>query len=712
MSVLLIFLLLLSFSHGSIFSKLKKYDIISSNQLHTVTRRSAADAETEEKEVTLTLDGRKLSLELKRSRPPVSGDLDVEVVHGDGTSDTMPMLVNHFFSGIVKGVNNSKVQAYFEDDSLTALINTPEEDLMVEPIWRHTAGHDKSSMIGYKRSDIIWDHNATYSNSNSHRSFCGAVHPNRENGFDELSFAAFKPPETQKTRQRRATPNKVCRIAAIADYTFFQQTGGSSIYRTANYIIGLISRINIIYGSTNFGSGLTGVGFEIYKLRIHDTPTTTGGAHYNMMSEAAWEALTFLNLFSQDITLEEFCLAHLFTHQSFQEQVLGLAYIGSDTSTDPGGICSRKGQTEAGVTLTLNTAWSTMLDGGGSQLLAQQADLVTAHEFGHGFGSEHDPASGDCSPSTTFGDGKYLMYSFSVTGEDPNNKIFSPCSINSMKRVLQAKASTCFVAPREETPCGNGKIDAGEECDGGLLGRFDADDCCTPDCKFRSGAECSPANYECCGENCKVAPNSFTCSSDVTGGCLQPAGECYNGECQSYCEVQGLVACACTDAANACKKCCRKDNVCSVHNESLWLPDNRPCVQGYCEAGVCIKASGSLVERFFDFIDKIDFDFIVETFRTNMVGCVLGFSLLIWFPVCIVIWCKDKKKRKYREWEDTVKMRTDRTLVYDQDTRMIPAPKPERPHKPRRHRRTTAATPHSRRVTPTVETYTMSGERY
>lgn len=41
---------------------------------------------------------------------------------------------------------------------------------------------------------------------------------------------------------------------------------------------------------------------------------------------------------------------------------------------------------------------------------------------GHNWGSEHDP-SGDCSPGTILGDGKYLMYAYAVTGEDPNNDV-------------------------------------------------------------------------------------------------------------------------------------------------------------------------------------------------------------------------------------------------------------------------------------------------
>ncbi len=36
-----------------------------------------------------------------------------------------------------------------------------------------------------------------------------------------------------------------------------------------------------------------------------------------------------------------------------------------------------------------------------SRVITREADLVTAHEFGHNWGSEHDPDSAECSPSAS-----------------------------------------------------------------------------------------------------------------------------------------------------------------------------------------------------------------------------------------------------------------------------------------------------------------------
>jgi len=48
----------------------------------------------------------------------------------------------------------------------------------------------------------------------------------------------------------------------------------------------------------------------------------------------------------------------------------------------------------------------------------------------------------------------------------------------------------------------------------------------------------------------------------------------------------------------------------------------------------------------------------VESFKTNMVACVTGFSLLIYVPICIVIWCIDRRRKKKWEKENSVHIRT------------------------------------------------------
>lgn len=68
---------------------------------------------------------------------------------------------------------------------------------------------------------------------------------------------------------------------------------------------------------------------------------------------------------------------------------------------------------------------------------------------------------------------------------------FSPCSLRSIRKVLQAKSARCFSEP-EESFCGNLRVEGNEECDAGLLGTEDNDSCCDKNCKLRraQGARC------------------------------------------------------------------------------------------------------------------------------------------------------------------------------------------------------------------------------
>lgn len=86
-----------------------------------------------------------------------------------------------------------------------------------------------------------------------------------------------------------------------------------------------------------------------------------------------------------------------------------------------------------GYTLYLNSGLSSSRNHYGQRVITREADLVTAHEFGHNWGSEHDPDIPECSPSSSQG-GSYLMYTYSVSGYDINNKVsFFLCGLEVVK---------------------------------------------------------------------------------------------------------------------------------------------------------------------------------------------------------------------------------------------------------------------------------------
>ena len=69
------------------------------------------------------------------------------------------------------------------------------------------------------------------------------------------------------------------------------------------------------------------------------------------------------------------------------------------------------------------------------------------------------------------------------------------------QKVLLAKSSRCFTEP-EESFCGNLRVEGEEECDAGLLGSEDTDQCCDENCKLRPNARCSDKNSPCCLGKC------------------------------------------------------------------------------------------------------------------------------------------------------------------------------------------------------------------
>ncbi|KAK9879198.1 hypothetical protein WA026_004046 [Henosepilachna vigintioctopunctata] len=547
-------------------------------------------------------------------------------------------------------------------------------------------GHQ--TMLIYKQSDILLDWNKDDALLGT--STCGVQD-------DSLDFNKYKN-DTVYLREKRQIifgeendflPAKTrCSLLLVADHTFYKYMGGSSTKTTINYLINLIDRVHKIYNNTlwretSHGLGFKGMGFLIKKIVVHSSPTRTSydQEHYNMNRGTIghWNVRHLLEVFSRNPDNKNFCLAHLFTHQTFKTRnsvVLGLAYIASPRKSSHGGICTTEFFKD-GFSVFLNSGLSSTSNHYGQRVITREAELVTAHEFGHNWGSEHDPDIPECSPNSR-NNGSYLMYSYSVSGYDKNNKEFSPCSIRSIWKVLQAKSQYCFSAPQKSF-CGNSKVEDNEECDAGLFGTEDTDSCCDKDCKLRPGAVCSDKNSPCC-QNCRYMPRGTVCrqaqyttceeqsvctgahsycppSPPVNDGIdCQEKGKCVKGECIPFCETRGLYSCMCDTAVNACKRCCRSafNRTCSPQDFDNILPDGTPCMYGICMNGKCEKTRPEFVERFWNIIDTISINKILQFFKDNIVGSVIIATAAVWLPACYAINKIDKKRKKERlEWENS-----------------------------------------------------------
>ncbi|KAK3082731.1 hypothetical protein FSP39_003734 [Pinctada imbricata] len=608
-----------------------------------------------------------------------------------------------FLVGRLVDDDSSHVEAHWEGQYLTASVTTAKDVFIVEPSWRHLGHSSNHSMIVYRQRDLIQSSPHNMAGINLPASFCGVDnsqhYKNNTQKYTTL-FTDHKHVRLKRQTSPTISSNMVCELVVVADYKFHKYVGGESKHFTANYIIGILNRVNSIYMQTRWpddNSDITGLGFQITEMKIHED-YTTGAEHYNMQKDT-WNTTHLLQVFSRGTDFKDFCLAHLFTYHKFTRGVLGLAYIAGRGSKQPGGICSTgpsagKVFTLNGYASTFNTGWSSAQNSEGNRVLSLEASLVTAH--GHNWGSEHDNAG--CIPTNG---GNYLMYQYSVTGYDPNNLIFSSCSKRYIYNVIKTKSSSCFKDRKSSAVCGNGRIEGTEECDAGWNG----DTCCTADCHLRAGtgAICSPMNYECCSEDCRVADQGTICHSLVddratcknmslcngvdkdcppasnkkdNSSCID-GGKCRNGVCLNFCEIRGKVPCICPQKSGfACYRCCKlfpNDTECIPESPYEQLPNGRPCFQGTCSNGKCEKQISDVVQRLFSIIESITADEFVDFMKSNIVATIVIFSLLIWIPASCTFSHFDKKReRKIRGEHNRWKSRSTYTLLLEEDKRKFP----------------------------------------
>ncbi|KAK3345001.1 Metallo-peptidase family M12-domain-containing protein [Neurospora tetraspora] len=221
--------------------------------------------------------------------------------------------------------------------------------------------------------------------------------------------------------------------------------------------------------------------------------------------------------------------------------------------------------------------------------------------------------------------------------------------------------------------CGNGIVEAGEECDcGGEEGCGD-NPCCDPKtCKFTTNSICDPANEECCTDKCQLAGaetvcrastgpcdpeekcsgTSGSCPADKTADDGTSCGDsltCASGQCTSR-DLQCKTFMATEDTHNKTSSC--SNDGCALACEGPMFPDDRcytlpqyfldgtPCEGGgKCSNGICEGAKLS--------------NQILDWFKNNKniaipVGCVIAGLLLISFISCCCSCCRRARSTSRR----------------------------------------------------------------
>lgn len=295
--------------------------------------------------------------------------------------------------------------------------------------------------------------------------------------------------ENMTLRRRRSVESpgsareaRVCSLALVADHIFHQEVGGGDVSKTVLIMLFHIKEANAVFMTKDFDvDGESDcVGLEVSAISIMESEES----YVNILLGDYQEPEDFLRRFSR-YNFAGHCLGLLFTNRLFKDLVLGLAWRGNPAPGGVGGTCQERARYSVdGKTYSFNCLFISMKSQQQSRIPLKMAVLNLVHELMHAFGAKHDPEETEnpaCTPHDAETNGRYLMSKYSNNGKKHNHELLSPCTKDSVRRVLAAEHRTSCLARTAESYCGDGVVSAGEECDCGsdwacLLARA----CCTP----------------------------------------------------------------------------------------------------------------------------------------------------------------------------------------------------------------------------------------
>lgn len=198
-----------------------------------------------------------------------------------------------------------------------------------------------------------------------------------------------------------ATPTRGIEVSALGDASFRNQYASNADAQDA-----MLVRLNNVDG---IFSAQTGVRIQTPSSTAYDTDPS----QLSVDTDASTLLKSLADLRANTPALKARGLTHLFTGRNLQDNIVGIAYVGS--------LCD----TQYAVGLTESRSRGAWLD-----------SLIAAHEIGHNFGAIHDGVDACASTPLT-----YLM-----AAQLSGSSTFSQCSLDRILPKIQAAACLVSVA--------------------------------------------------------------------------------------------------------------------------------------------------------------------------------------------------------------------------------------------------------------------------
>uniref|UniRef100_A0A672UJB7 ADAM metallopeptidase domain 11 n=1 Tax=Strigops habroptila TaxID=2489341 RepID=A0A672UJB7_STRHB len=311
---------------------------------------------------------------------------------------------------------------------------------------------------------------------------------------------------------------KYIELAVVNDHQLFLQLR-KSVVLTSNFAKSVVNLADMIYK-------------EQLNTRIVLVAMETWASEDRIrMGEDSLETLTEFVKYRREGPAEHSDTVHLFSGRTFQSSRSGTAFVGGICSPARAGGVNEYGNVAA-MAVTL------------AQTLGQNVGMMW---------NKHRTAAGDCRCPDS-----WLGCIMEDTGYYLPRK-FSRCSIDEYNQFLQDGGGSClFNKPLkllDPPECGNGFVEAGEECDCGSLAECakSGGNCCkkctlTHDAMCSDGLCCKGCKYEPRGVSCREAVNECDIPETCTGDssqcppnlhkldgyfCENEQGRCYGGRCKT-----------------------------------------------------------------------------------------------------------------------------------------------------------------------------------